>query len=215
MSQNDNIFGERLRQLRNSKNMTQKDFAQEMNIPQPTLSSYEVGKIKPTIDAVINIADRCNVSIDWLCGRDSIIKLHDLGDVMACFSDLFATNEFDIKTIIHDRVDLEEPDAVDDKDRNWIDLKIYHREDLRNPQITLNVDLCTMINKAYRLTQDLKQFQITQENYEREKAHYIEYGNRVPLTKVNHTGIPEDEQRKKMLEFLKNELEELNNKTDE
>ena len=66
-----NIFGKRLRELRlETLNMNQREFAKLLGIPQPTLSAYESGRIKPTIDAVINISDKCNVSIDWLCGRD-------------------------------------------------------------------------------------------------------------------------------------------------
>ena len=67
----DNIFGERLKILRSiTMDMSQRDFAKLLGIPQPNLSAYESGRNKPTIDTVINISDKCNVSIDWLCGRD-------------------------------------------------------------------------------------------------------------------------------------------------
>ena len=66
-----NIFGKRLRELRlETLNMNQREFAKLLGIPQPSLSAYESGRNKPTIDSVINISDKCNVSIDWLCGRD-------------------------------------------------------------------------------------------------------------------------------------------------
>lgn len=66
-----NIFGKRLRELRlETLNMNQREFAKLLGIPQPNLSAYESGRNKPTIDSVINISDKCNVSIDWLCGRD-------------------------------------------------------------------------------------------------------------------------------------------------
>lgn len=66
-----NIFGKRLRELRlETLNMNQREFAKLLGISQPSLSAYESGRNKPTIDSVINISDKCNVSIDWLCGRD-------------------------------------------------------------------------------------------------------------------------------------------------
>ena len=66
-----NIFGKRLRELRHETlNMNQREFAKLLGISQPSLSAYESGRNKPTIDSVINISDKCNVSIDWLCGRD-------------------------------------------------------------------------------------------------------------------------------------------------
>lgn len=52
-----------------------------MSIPQPTLSAYESGRNKSTVDVVINIADKCNVSVDWLCGRDEQTLINSLGDI--------------------------------------------------------------------------------------------------------------------------------------
>ena len=59
MSTKDNSFGLRLRMLRTMNgNKSQKDFAAELGIPQPTLSAYESGKIKPTVDVLINISNQ-------------------------------------------------------------------------------------------------------------------------------------------------------------
>lgn len=65
-----NIFGQRLKLLRSTLQLSQKEFAESLSIPQPTVSAYENGKNSPTIDVVMYIADKYNVSIDWLCGRD-------------------------------------------------------------------------------------------------------------------------------------------------
>ena len=71
INEKNNIFGKRLRELRlETLNMNQREFAKLLGISQPSLSAYESGRNKPTIDSVINISDKCNVSIDWLCGRD-------------------------------------------------------------------------------------------------------------------------------------------------
>ena len=56
-----------------------------LGIPQPSLSAYESGKNKPTIDNVIMIADKCNVSVDWLCGRDKHNYLNSMGDLVGFY----------------------------------------------------------------------------------------------------------------------------------
>jgi transcriptional regulator with XRE-family HTH domain len=214
MNNKENVFGERLRALRRIRNnISQKEFALELGTPQPTLSSYESGKIKPTIDAIINIADKCGVSMDWLCGRDQTFHLKSMGDVLSCLLEIYETKEISIKTTIHDRVDIEEEDAVEDKDRNWIDLKIYHNEVWHDPEITLNQDFCYAISKAYELTQELRRYRLSQESYEREKTYYIDLMSNVSLTKIDHSNIPEDEKRKRMLEFMKEEWEAMERKS--
>ena len=47
----------------------QKDFTEFLGIPQPSMSAYENRKNNPTIDVLIDIADKCKVSLDWLAGR--------------------------------------------------------------------------------------------------------------------------------------------------
>ena len=88
----DNIFGERLKNLRTViMKKTQKEFSEFMSIPQPTLSAYESGRNKPAVDVVINIADKCNVSVDWLCGRDDQTRINSLGDIMSFLFELYET----------------------------------------------------------------------------------------------------------------------------
>lgn len=62
------IFATRIKELRNSLKMTQKDFSEYIGIKQQTLSGYERGIMKPPLDIAKEIAEKCNVSIDWLCG---------------------------------------------------------------------------------------------------------------------------------------------------
>lgn len=63
-------FGEKLRYIRNDLKMTQKKFAEAIGIPQPTLCSYELGKIKPNIDSVVDIAEKLGVSVSELIESD-------------------------------------------------------------------------------------------------------------------------------------------------
>lgn len=210
MNTRDNSFGLRLRMLRTMNgNKSQKDFAAELGIPQPTLSAYESGKIKPTVDVLINISNKCNVSMDWLCGRNQDIHLKSMGDILSCLLEMYETKEISIKTTIHDRVDIEKKDAANDDGRNWIELKIYHNEIWHNPEITLNQELCAAIKRAYMLNQEFRRYERDQESYEREKAYYIDYMSSLPLTKIDHSDISEEERRKRMMDIMKAEWEQM------
>lgn len=60
---NNKTVSERLKYLR-SINKKQKEFAEFLGVPQPSMSAYENGKNNPTIDVLIDIADKCKVSLD-------------------------------------------------------------------------------------------------------------------------------------------------------
>lgn len=62
-------FGERLKQLRSEKNLTQKQLASETGTSERGLQNYEMGIRKPAYDVLIALADYFNVSLDYLVGR--------------------------------------------------------------------------------------------------------------------------------------------------
>ena len=62
-------FRERLKVLRESKGLLQKDFADKANIPQGEVSHYEQGTRTPTLNKLVKLADALDVSIDYLLGR--------------------------------------------------------------------------------------------------------------------------------------------------
>lgn len=88
------IFAVRIKELRTSLNMTQRDFAGFIGCTAATLSAYENGAKSPSLEIVKTIAQKCNVSIDWLCGlcdqkersgtyttyKDIVLTLFDLDD---------------------------------------------------------------------------------------------------------------------------------------
>lgn len=79
---NNNTLGDKLQYLRKTLTFSQKDFAEFLGIPQPSLSAYENNRNSPTVDVLINIAKKCNISLDWLCGiSTSKQTLSSLGDV--------------------------------------------------------------------------------------------------------------------------------------
>lgn len=66
------IFIERLKQLRESKNLTQLRLAMELNVSQETISGYEIGKAVPPAEMLIKLADTLDTSVDYILGRTDI-----------------------------------------------------------------------------------------------------------------------------------------------
>ena len=49
-----------LKQIRNNKNLLQTKVAMDLNITQETISSYETGRVFPSSDMLIKLADYYN-----------------------------------------------------------------------------------------------------------------------------------------------------------
>lgn len=61
----------RIKSLREDRDLRQSDLARETGIDQRTISNYETGKTAPDMYALIRLADFFEVSIDYLVGRTS------------------------------------------------------------------------------------------------------------------------------------------------
>lgn len=60
---------ERIRNLREDKDMTQTDMAKILHIDQSTYSDYERGEINVPIEALIKISNCHETSVDYLVGK--------------------------------------------------------------------------------------------------------------------------------------------------
>ena len=63
------IFGERLKELRIAKGMTQKEFAAVMNVSGNTIHCWENDKQEPSLCMLVIISNYFNVSTDYLVGK--------------------------------------------------------------------------------------------------------------------------------------------------
>ena len=63
------MYQNRLRDLREDKDMKQKDLADLLRIHQTTYSDYELGKLNIPVATLHILADFYNVSVDYLLGR--------------------------------------------------------------------------------------------------------------------------------------------------
>lgn len=69
-------FAERLKSLRTSSNLTQKQLATETGFSERGIQNYELRTRKPNSDTIINLADYFDVSTDYLLGRTDNPKVN-------------------------------------------------------------------------------------------------------------------------------------------
>lgn len=76
-------FNERIKTLRKEMGLTQDEFAKKLNINGRQLGRYEIGKMTPSISIIKNIAEFCEVSIDYLVyGHDKkMAKKSNISDM--------------------------------------------------------------------------------------------------------------------------------------
>lgn len=59
-------LGERIRRIRKTNQLSQKQFANIIGVSQGTLSELEKNKYKPSIDIIIGIQHNFKVELEWL-----------------------------------------------------------------------------------------------------------------------------------------------------
>ena len=63
------IFGQRLRDLRASSNVTVANLCEAVGVTKSAISRFEHGKDNPNCNPLCALADYFDVSLDYLCGR--------------------------------------------------------------------------------------------------------------------------------------------------
>ena len=63
-----NITGQRIKELRQAENLTQKQLGEKLNVSQDTISLWEIGKSLPSAEDIIRIAKIFNESADYILG---------------------------------------------------------------------------------------------------------------------------------------------------
>ena len=66
--------GDRIRQWRNERNLTQKQLGELAGIAEPTIRRYELGKLNPKYETLEKIAAALHVSTGCLLGGGSTLK---------------------------------------------------------------------------------------------------------------------------------------------
>lgn len=63
------MIGQRIRDLRKQKRMSQTELAKSAGVSQTTVTAWENNKAEPSSSAVAQLADIFNVTTDYLLGR--------------------------------------------------------------------------------------------------------------------------------------------------
>lgn len=96
------LLATRLKELRESLNLTLADFSKSLDLKPQTYSAYEKAVNKPPIDVLIKIAEKYNVSIDWLCGFSNTsnkkIDLDTYADILRLIFELSFIDGIELNT---------------------------------------------------------------------------------------------------------------------
>lgn len=93
-------FGEKLRELRKQKHMTQQILGDRLGVTKAMISAYEQGMRYPSFDVLIGISNIFGVTTDYLLGRsdEKTVSLGGLSDsqeeiIMQMISEFRESNE--------------------------------------------------------------------------------------------------------------------------
>lgn len=165
----ENIFGERLKEIRNANNMSQNELADYLDITPSSLSYYENGVRNPPITILPKLVERFNVSVNWLLGinENQTINLKTYADMIRHIIPLLESNVWYIwlndlpfdadqqafglgtfsNTILDFLSDYKKMSSLtakssvpEDLFRTWIDGRIQSLKDIPLPQNTSETD---------------------------------------------------------------------------
>ena len=66
---NNDSFGDRLKELRKSKKLTQVQVSEMIGVQQGTYSRWENGTLEPNLEAVVKLAKLFDTTTDYLLGK--------------------------------------------------------------------------------------------------------------------------------------------------
>lgn len=109
-------LGERIKTLRENKQMTQQNLGDIVKLHGSNIGRIEKGKVFPTSDVLLDIAICFGVSCDWLLtGKDSEIKFCDNADEISLIQSYRRLNPED-KNDIHELIEFKLYRAEKEKD---------------------------------------------------------------------------------------------------
>ena len=194
---NNNTLGDKLQYLRKDMSLSQKDFADFLGIPQPSLSAYENNRNSPTVDVIINIAKKCNISLDWLCGissaKHTLSSLSDIADVLYA---LMETTDIKLDIEVHDHLPNDEETGTE----KWYTTITVCGNDDKHVH---NASLCNIIRKVINDYADLASYTVSKEMYDLAKEKTKDYYT-LPLKQKKFPELSRAERMKRHMDFINN-----------
>lgn len=87
--------------------MTQKELAAQIGISQQEISRYESGEVKAPINYIIDLAECCNVSVDYILARKESSFNSDTAELITNYTKLNKENKIRAKERIDTLLDLQ------------------------------------------------------------------------------------------------------------
>ncbi len=105
-------FKDRLKELRKHKGLSQVALAEELGVSKSIIGAYETGDRNPSYEALEELADYFNVSIDYLIGKDDKSMYYLDPEVAARAQEIY--EDPDLRILLDAKRDLskEDLDAV-------------------------------------------------------------------------------------------------------
>jgi transcriptional regulator len=111
---------DRIVSLRNEKNITQSQLAEELNISPSAIGMYEQGRRKPSYELLEEICDYFNVDMDYLMGRSDIKNRYQAG----LKYDWEENSKEEVKTAARDRKVFDKYNKLDETKRKIVEALI-------------------------------------------------------------------------------------------
>ena len=86
-------IGDRIKQLRFQKQLTQQDLADVTGVSRMTIGAYERGTASPSLDFLSKVSERYNVTLDWLCGYSEYRESKGVNNFADAMQYLFEIDE--------------------------------------------------------------------------------------------------------------------------
>lgn len=105
------VLDENIRKMRKEKGLTQEQLADIMGVSTASVSKWETGASFPEISILCQLADFFNVSVDFLLGRETLLKkcviLCNKKDCEMMLKDYVAEQGFEVYSYVESVAELE------------------------------------------------------------------------------------------------------------
>lgn len=87
------VFGQNLKKLRKSRDLTQEQFGEQLNLSRNQINNYENAMFEPSMETLLQISSFFDVSLDILCNGFSDTKDEMLRNTLKEVQQTYATLE--------------------------------------------------------------------------------------------------------------------------
>ena len=182
-------ISKKLKELITINNMNVKEFAEYTGVSRTSLNGYLNNKVMPTIEPLVQICTKCNVSLDWLCSLNSTRHFLTMADIINAFAEINNLDELTANiSTIKDNNSLSSTITVDGN--------TFHPSKL-NHHVTCNDYLCNFLydwEKTIEQLSKLDDEEIKSNYYQMWWDKQISYYSTIPLKTKHETSEEFSEQ---------------------